>query len=167
MLRRICNFRRGPNEDWLDWVKRATRKARNVAQQAGMRDWVQAHAAQKWSWAGHVSRRDSITWLSKVSMWRDSNWNIAVSSLGCDRPRRPSRRRWMKWEDVLRRFCTEHSLGAWTQLASDKQNLMHWQSRFATWFSGVSLQADCDFEPKHGSVSDQAPAAIFSSLCAS
>ena len=140
MLRRICDFRRRPDEDWLDWMKRATQRARNAANKAGIREWVQAHAAQKWSWAGHVGRRASTTWLWRVTSWRDSEWGVTVSSLGCERPLRPSRRRWMKWEDALRRYCEVNDLGAWIRFATNKPTWMQWQSGFAEWFSGVCVR---------------------------
>ena len=142
MLRHICKFGRAPDEEWLHWFKRITKKAWKTADEAGIREWVQAHAAQKWSWAGHVARRPAATWLYKVTVWRDSNWGMAVGCLGCERPLRRSRRRWMKWEDSLRRFCAERGLGSWTDLSLEKTTWMKWQIGFADWFSGQKLEVD-------------------------
>ena len=57
MMRKICAKPHHPDQSWLEWVQRGTHKAKEVAAQAGVRDWVVAHATRKWSWAGHVMRR--------------------------------------------------------------------------------------------------------------
>ena len=44
MLRRICCLPRRPDESWLDWIRRTTHSSRQLANQAGVRDWVFAHA---------------------------------------------------------------------------------------------------------------------------
>ena len=38
MLRRIARVRRSSNEDYLDWIRRATAKARQLARASGIRD---------------------------------------------------------------------------------------------------------------------------------
>ena len=93
MLRRICHTPRHPTEEWVPWIKRATHRARQLAQEAGVRDWLQAHAARKWHWAGHAARREASTWLWRVTFWRDSDWNAGALESGLWRPFRPSRRR--------------------------------------------------------------------------
>ena len=70
MLRRICGFARGGDEPWLDWMRRTTRRSRNCAENAGVRDWVATHAERKWCWAGHVARRPVTAWLWQMATWR-------------------------------------------------------------------------------------------------
>ena len=120
MLRRLVGCLRGADEEWLDWLRRTTRKARGWAEKAGLVDWSCAHFRQKWRWAGHVARRSATTWLYRVSTWRDAYWQTLVTDLGTSRPLRPSTRRWMKWEDVLRRYCMSEGLGQWTEYAADR-----------------------------------------------
>ena len=101
MLRRIAGFQRRPQEDYVDWLPRATHKAEELAASIRVRDWEVAYSLLKWSWAGHVSRRPTDSWVSCVTSWRNAEWQIVANEMSC-RPMRPSCRRWMIWEDVLR-----------------------------------------------------------------
>eukprot|EP00959_Pyramimonas_sp_CCMP1952_P239539 5006229-Pyramimonas_sp.AAC.1 len=105
MLRRICGIRRRLEEPWHEWIRRATSRARAKARAAGVRDWPTAHAARKWSWAGHVCRSSARTWAWRVTFWRDSAWTADARREGSGRLMRPSRRRHMKWEDKLRQYA--------------------------------------------------------------
>ena len=134
MLRRICHTPRHPTEEWAPWIKRATHRARQLAQEAGVRDWLQAHAARKWHWAGHAARREASTWLWRITFWRDSDWNAGALEAGLWRPLRPSRRRWMKWEDPLRRFMSSLQAGAWSRVASDRELWSAHADEFVQWF---------------------------------
>ena len=135
MLRRICCLARGPDESWLDWIRRTTHSSRQLANQAGVRDWVSAHAKKKWLWAGHVSRRPASTWLWRVSSWRDAEWSTMCREDGGPRLLRPSRRRWMKWEDSLRRFSSSHLGNNWMSLSADRTAWSAEADAFARWFS--------------------------------
>ena len=52
MLRRVVGTARAPEEDYLNWISRVTHKAERLAQNAGVRNWVNAHCLSKWSWGG-------------------------------------------------------------------------------------------------------------------
>ena len=136
MLRKICGVNRRPDELWLDWLKRATRRSRQMAVEASVRDWVHAHACRKWLWAGHAARRSTSTWLWRVLSWRDSDWNRLAKDLGGARLLRPSRQRWMKWEDPLRRFMAENLCSSWTTSAQEKATWNVRAEEFAAWFAG-------------------------------
>ena len=129
MLRKIVGIRRAPEEDWVDWIKRATHKALDWALRAGVRDWNLWHYQRKWAWAGHVARSSTSTWLYRVSTWRDADWQACNADSGSLRLFRPSARRWMRWEDTLRRFCT-----TWQQLAQDREA---WAARSTDFFTHV------------------------------
>ena len=134
MLRRILKMPRAPDLDYITWLRDATHKAEDLARQAGIRDWTQAHHAMKWSWAGHVARRSSDSWVWRTTMWRDSCWQALVD--GCSaRPLRPSRRRWLRWEDSLHRYCRENGLGVWTDLAEDRIGWSECLLMFVCWAS--------------------------------
>ena len=53
-----------------------------------------------------------------------ARFNLASYSAGDgeppSRPVRPSRRRWMKYEDTMRRFCAEQGIQAWSELALNR-----------------------------------------------
>ena len=134
MLRRIVRTPRTPDSDYITWFRDATHKAEHVANQARIRDWAQAHHEMKWSWAGHVSRRPPSSWVWKTTTWRDSYWQALVH--GCaSRPLRPSRRRWLRWEDPLQRYCAEEALGDWTSFANDRGAWSERLRMFSSWAS--------------------------------
>ena len=72
MIREIVCLRRAPEEEWLDWIVRATHKSLDWARRAGVRERRGYLFWKKWQWAGHVARYGANTWLYKVTVWRDS-----------------------------------------------------------------------------------------------
>ena len=96
-----CSFK------YVDWIRRATERARCLATMAGVRE----------CWAGHVARRSASTWLWCVTAWRDAEWTRLSLTSSSMRPLRPSRRRWVKWEHTLQRFTQQEGLGWWTTFA--------------------------------------------------
>ena len=100
----------------------------------GVRDWL--HATRKWHWAGHAARRETSPWLWRVTFWRDSDWYKDAVDLGTFRPQRPSRRRWMKWEDPLRRFMASSGGVSWSSAASDRDAWSALAEEFVSWFVG-------------------------------
>ena len=102
-------------------------------QQSGVR-LIEAHGTSKWSWAGHVSRRPVRSWVWRVTVWRDSDWQSLMLESCTARPLRPSRRRWMKWEDILRRFCTAAGLKQWKSLSQDRSKWAGKADTFSKWF---------------------------------
>ena len=119
MVRRIGGFRRAPDEPWHERIVRTTHKCRFLANRAGIRDWVQAQARQKWLWAGHVARMPATSWAWRATFWRDSGWTEAMRDEST-REKRPSRQRWMKWEDTLRRYATQAGLRQWARAAGNR-----------------------------------------------
>ena len=134
MLRKILGLRRGSDEDWICWLQRCTRKAIYIADQVGVRSWVSTHLRRKWFWAGHVARRGLETWLFRTTAWRDSGWQSAAGDVA-GRPLRPSRRRWMKWEDVLRRYSTAMGSPQWMTEAATKTE---WNSKIVNFLEWCS-----------------------------
>ena len=137
MLRRIVGTARAPDEEYVSWMKRITGKAEAIAKSAGVRDWTRAHSKAKWSWAGHVSRRSMCSWVWRLTAWRDSDWQSLSMECGSTRLLRPSRRRWMKWEDTLRRFCVDAALGKWTDLSQDRLKWADEATAFSNWFGSA------------------------------
>jgi len=134
MLRRIVGAARVTDEEYVSWIRRTTKKAEAMAQSACVRDWIEAHGTSKWSWAGHVSRRPVRSWVWRVTVWRDSDWQSLMLESCTARPLRPSRRRWMKWEDILRRFCTAAGLEQWKSLSQDRSTWAGKADTFSKWF---------------------------------
>ena len=121
MLRKIVACKRRAEESWVDWMVRATHAAVRVASQASVRDWRQYHWSRKWAWAGHVARSSADRWLYKITAWRDWEWQELCNSIGVDRQLRPSRRRWMRWEDSIRSFAKSLGWIGWMEQAHDRE----------------------------------------------
>jgi hypothetical protein len=133
MLRRIVGTARSPDEDYIQWIKRVTTKAESMANAAKVREWTVAHSQAKWTWAGHVERRPVSAWVWRVTSWRDSQWQALMDdSATSARPLRPSRRRWMKFEDSLKRFCSSAGLGKWQTLAMNRDAWKQQSASFAS-----------------------------------
>ena len=119
MLRRIAGVARGSDEPWLEWLQRSTHRALERAAHAGVKCWKLTHYKRKYMWAGHVARRDDNSWVHRVTFWRDSAWQGVVADLA-QRPRRPARRRWMRFEDCLRRYTAQAGGPNWMEAAQSK-----------------------------------------------
>ena len=122
MLRRIVGISRRPEEPWEDWVRRATHRAISLANAAKVRDWVRTHYERRWLWAGHVARRPAEAIIWRTTAWRDAEWCALLEEAGMERPLRPDRRRWMKWESSIRNFCSQRGLGWWATVAQRRED---------------------------------------------
>ena len=131
MLRRIVKVVRYPDEAWVEWIKRATARALVVAAAAKVRDWVSTHYERKWRWAGHVARRPDTALVWRATTWRDAEWCAMTEEAGLQRPTRPSRRRWMKFEASLASFCNGHGMGWWTAAAQQREEWEAWTKMYS------------------------------------
>ena len=118
MLRRIAGPRRRPDDEWVEWIRRATRAARAVAKQAGIRFWLETHLKNKWGWAGHVTRMTEDRLAGRALRWRDSEWWQHELELPVRfQTRRPHKTRWFRWEDELKRYAAHCGWASWQELA--------------------------------------------------
>ena len=133
MLRRMAGVRRATDESWVEWIQRATDKARGLASASGVHDWAHVYYERKWNWAGLVARRSDITLTYRATSWRDTAWTALAFENGLSIPLRPSRRRWTKYEAIIHNFCTAHGFGKWMEVAEHREV---WAARckdFVTW----------------------------------
>ena len=122
MLRRIAGARRFPSEDWLEWMKRSTRKALSLAKNCGIRMWCETHLRNKWTWAGHISRMAQGRLARRAMEWRGAEWQQSELHLPARlRIRRVARTHWFRWEDELRRYGTSCNWQSWQQLSQDRE----------------------------------------------
>ena len=128
MLRKFVGPRRRPEEDYLTWIKRATKIAEGRAQQCGVHCWLKAHLQEKWRWAGSIVAMGSERWAQRLTFWRDSLW-WSTQQQGTSaydvRPMRAHGNHAMRWEDEVRRFCGQVGLGHWREAA---ENQSIWKS---------------------------------------
>jgi hypothetical protein len=127
MLRRIAGPRRAPDESWVEWVKRSTRRAVAEAKQTGIRMWVDAHLKSKWCWAGHAIRMAEGRLARRGLEWRDSVWWTTEVLLfsGQLRLRRPMRTHWFRWEDDLKRYAAICGWASWQSVAQLRDEFGH------------------------------------------
>ena len=97
MLRRFAGARRRPEEDWLDWIKRSTRRVLSTARESGIRFWHEEHLKRKWCCAGHVVRMDSDRLASRAAGCRVSVCQASEQESPASlRIRIPRRTRWFR-----------------------------------------------------------------------
>ena len=132
MLRKIAGPRRAPDEDWVTWVQRSTRIARERALKCKVRLWADAHLKAKWTWAGHVQRMQSDRLAVRATVWRDSEWwrteLLLPRSL---RITRPCRTRWFRWEDDLKRYAKHCGWACWQESAANREVWLKHRDAFA------------------------------------
>ena len=123
MLRRIAGPRRRPDEPWVDWIKRSTRRAVCAAKEHGVRLWKEAQLKNKWNWAGHVLRMDVSRIARRAVEWRDSEWQATEYLMPNHlRIRRVGRKRWFRWEDDLHRYANHCGLVSWQKETQQRDN---------------------------------------------
>ena len=114
--------RREPHEEYELGMLNLTRRNQIEALKA---DWVTEQRSRKWSWAGHVARRNDGRWTQAVLDWRPQ---------GQRKQGRPAKR----WEDDVQTFCKDvaSDMGCnsgeatWRELAQDRDSWKLWGERF-------------------------------------
>ena len=109
MLRWIVGVRRHPDEEFVEYIKRATHTSNELALQSGVHDWVVTQRVRKWKLAGNVARRQDGRWSQRILAWRPWFRKLAYRDVG-----RPVQR----WDDSIVAMAGS----SWTDAARD-QNL--------------------------------------------
>ena len=112
MLRWIVQTVRLAEEDWVEYIKRATHAAENLAVQHKSIDWVQLQRRRQWLFAGKVASADDRRWSTPLLKWRP--WFRVLPGRSVGRPRK-------RWDDNIQHLAG----GDWVQVAQD-HNL--WQA---------------------------------------
>ena len=124
-LRKVSWEVDGRLEPWVEWLRRVTKEAETALRKSGATDWVTEHRKRKWSWAGHVARRNDGRWTQAVLDWRPQ---------GQRKQGRPAKR----GEDDLQTFFKDvaSDMGCnsgeatWRELAQDRDSWKLWGERF-------------------------------------
>jgi hypothetical protein len=105
-------------ENYIDWLKRATGISEMFLKNVGAEDWVDGQKRRKYRLAGHLARRTDGRWSSKILYW-DATGQRSVG--------RPKRR----WEDCINEYFQEIMEGAfWYALAQCRQTWSSLESGF-------------------------------------
>ena len=107
----------GDQENYVDWIRRATHEAEQIRKDIHMPDWAEEVHRRVFRWAGHTARRHDGRGTREILSW---------SASGRRRRGRPLSR----WSDHLNKFfqqargdsgtITENNV-FWMALAEDRQ----------------------------------------------
>ena len=133
MLRRFAAPRRGQDEDYVSWIKRATRRVEQLSDSAAITCWQSQYLRAKWVWAGRVATMDGSRIAARTTFWRDSEWCVEQGQNRTAWRARPGNRR--RWEDDLRRFAVWKGWSCWKRFAATAdwsesiESFVEWASR--------------------------------------
>ena len=125
MLRRIAGPRRHAEEDYLTWIRPATKTADERAREAGCDCWLKQFLRKKWAWGGSVMRMSSERLALRATCWRDSKWwslQPRGSSAYGVRPMRARPGKVARWEGDFQNFSAAQGWASW-QDAAKSENL--------------------------------------------
>ena len=97
---------RVPEEDWIDYIKRATRTAEDLAAQHGLKSWVELQRQKQWTLAGRVASAIDRRWSNQILNWK--SWFRVLPCRPAGRPRK-------RWDDNITQFAG----GSWVETAQD------------------------------------------------
>ena len=92
MLRCIVAVPRHRDEEWVDYIKRATHRCEELAARHGHVDWVTSSRQRKWTLAGRAARSEDGRWMRRILSWRP--WFRIVPHRCVGRPLK-------RWDDDL------------------------------------------------------------------
>ena len=100
-------------EDWVTWIKRATRDVEKAMREHNVSNWTHEIARRKFRWAGHIARRDDGRWTKLMLQWSASG-------------RRCQGRPCTRWSDSINKYFSGltsspvHS-ATWIMKAQDRE----------------------------------------------
>jgi len=114
LFRKTCE---GDDEDWVVYMRRATRTIERLTRKNGMQDWVETHRRRKWQFAGKLARHTDNRWSQLIVSWRPN--------LGVGRSQgHPATR----WTDPFEQFVG----GNWLEAAADESEWDFLEEGFVT-----------------------------------
>ena len=85
MARKVLACGRRPDEEYISWIRRATKNAKIALLLAGVKAWAQRHYMSKRLWCGHVARMPPDSWAKKLSFpcLRTTMASASAGESGC------------------------------------------------------------------------------------
>ena len=106
MLRWMMAARRGPDETWVEYIRRATHQSEERAASCGGRDWVQLQRTRKFKLAGKTAMQTDGRWNKRLLSWIP--WFRASPHRNVGRPCK-------RWDDDIVHLAG----GDWPSAAAD------------------------------------------------
>ena len=113
-------------ESWIDWMRRRTRMTESVLQSLRLDDWVQGQRRRKWSFAGHLMRREDNRWASVLMPWVPEGGNRARA-----RARGRPKKRWADALDDFFHLTYGAGKGSWMLIAANRDEWRSLEDAFA------------------------------------
>ena len=119
MLRYIFRIYRrkteGVQEDWVEYMHRATQRIKQLSDELGMMTWVEMHRREKWRLAGKLVRTTDDRWSRLVLDWQPYSGVGRTQGHPCTR-----------WTDQLENFAG----GDWKKHAEDEVSWSIYEDAF-------------------------------------
>ena len=106
MLRWMLRVGRRPEEEWVEFIRRATSRCEQLAGQHGVSEWFLLHRERKWKLAGRTASREDQRWSCRILNWKPWFRNLPYRNVG-----HPCKR----WDDEFVKLAG----GSWTDVAKD------------------------------------------------
>ena len=116
MARKVLACGRRPDEEYISWIRRATKNAKIALLLAGVKAWAQRHYMSKWLWCGHVARMPPDRWAKKLSL----HTSIFADDPAWHRPVQARAGTQRRWENDVQIFLTSTGHGNWVEAAADR-----------------------------------------------
>ena len=127
MLRRFAGPRRRPDEEYLNWIRRATKESEEKAREVGVDCWLKQYLKKTFEWAGKKCHMSEERLAKRVTLWRDSEWlqdQLKGASAYGARPLRARPGNILRWDDDFRKFANTQNL----QNLQTKANTEEWSA---------------------------------------
>jgi len=107
MLRWIVSVPRHRDEEWVEYIQRATHRSEKPAAGHGLADWVSLSRQRKWTLASRAARSEDGRWMRRMLSWRP--WFRTAPHRCVGRPLK-------RWEDDFVALAGDD----WAQSARDE-----------------------------------------------
>ena len=84
-------------EPWVDWVKRATRKAEAAMEKLRITDWVSKVRLRRWHWIRELANTSEHEWTRQVFQWTPERDPVYTAKRRVGRPK-------LRWIDDVRHY---------------------------------------------------------------
>ena len=105
-MRWIAQIPPGPDETWVDYIRRSTHESEDIVEAIGASDWIRQQRVRVWKLAGRTAAGSELKWSKRLLMWRP--WFRVI-------PRRNVGHPFKRWDDEIVQLVG----GNWPQIASD------------------------------------------------
>ena len=116
MMRKIAGWVRIQNEPWEDTMRRMKDRVACALQQHPVMPWKKRIGKDLWKFILRVKSAPDESWIHQSSMWAPNELSDETSAFF---PYRCRGRPLLKWDSVVRKFCSLRYNESWQKLSTD------------------------------------------------